>query len=506
MTPIVLCTLNARYIHSALGLRYLYANLQELQTQASIIEFTIDARPLDVVEKLLKLQPSIIGFGVYIWNVEQTTYVVALLKQLNPHIKIILGGPEVSYEYDQQSIVATADYVIPGYADLAFYDLCNKVLSGDLPGYKIFQPEEFKLSQLSLPYSYYSRQDIANRIIYVEASRGCPFKCEFCLSALDKTAWPFDLELFLAEMQHLYERGARQFKFVDRTFNLKTEFTLRILEFFLARLDEKLFLHFELIPDNLPEQLKLIIQQFPAGSVQFEIGIQTFNPGVQTIISRKQNNEKAVANITWLRNYSNAHLHTDLIAGLPGEDIDSFAAGFNQLVALNPHEIQVGILKRLRGTPIIRHTETYSMVYNPNPPYNILSTADMDFTTLQNITRFSRYWDLIANSGRFKHTLPIILGSNPFGRFMQLSLWLYDTTQQTHAIALARLFNLLHQALTTVLESDETAVTAALLLDHQQTGMKGNLAFSHAQSSDGITPVAKDQNPTKANKRQTRHI
>ncbi|WP_455200425.1 B12-binding domain-containing radical SAM protein, partial [Kaarinaea lacus] len=367
MTPIILSTLNARYIHSALGLRYLYANLQELQSRASIIEFTIDSRPIDIVEKLLKLKPQIIGFGVYIWNIEQTTYVVSLLKKLSPETIIILGGPEVSYEYDKQPIVTFADHVITGNADLEFYYVCKELLndkSPDTPGLreKIIQPRSFQLSDINFPYTYYSRLDIANRVIYVEASRGCPFKCEFCLSALDKTAWPFDLALFLAEMQKLYERGARQFKFVDRTFNLKTKTTTQILEFFLGKLDKDLFLHFELIPDHLPDKLKSIIQQFPEGSLQFEIGIQTFNSEVQQLISRKQDNDKAISNLTWLRNETHAHLHTDLIVGLPGEDLESIAKGFNQLIALNPHEIQVGILKRLRGTPVIRHTDPFNMV------------------------------------------------------------------------------------------------------------------------------------------------
>jgi len=505
MTPIILSTLNARFIHSALGLRYLYANLHELQTQASIIEYTIDSRPIDIVEKLLKLKPKIIGFGVYIWNIEPTTYVVALLKKLSPETVIVLGGPEVSFEHSQQSIVALADYVINGAADLEFYQLCAEIL-GDSNAAKlavrekIIQPREFKLTELNLPYAYYSRLDIANRVIYVEASRGCPFKCEFCLSALDKTAWSFDLDVFLGEMQKLYERGARQFKFVDRTFNLKTETTTRILQFFLERLDSNLFLHFELIPDHLPETLKALIRQFPAHSLQFEIGIQTFNPDVQAIISRKQDNDKAVDNIRWLRNETHAHLHTDLIAGLPGENLASFARGFNQLVALNPHEIQVGILKRLRGTPIIRHTDEFEMVYNPNPPYNVLSTRDMDFATMQSIARFARYWDMIANSGRFGVTLPLILGDDAFRRFLKLSDWLFATTDQTHRIALSRLYALLYEALTTEFAMSNEVISDALSEDFAHSGLKGKPAFLQDRpDSPGATPL---RNGTQ---RQARH-
>ena len=501
MTPIVLSTLNARFIHSSLGLRYLYANLDELKHQAAIFELTIDARPIDIVEKLLKMQPKIVGFGVYIWNIEQTTYVVSLLKQLSPNTVVVLGGPEVSYEYDQQSIVNFADYVITGNADLEFARLVREILQGNRPQNKIIHSATPKLEDIKYPYQFYSRKDIEHRVIYVEASRGCPFKCEFCLSALDKTAWPFNLDDFLVEMNSLYQRGARQFKFVDRTFNLKTDSTIRILEFFLERLDDQLFLHFELIPDHLPDNLKSVIQRFPEGSLQFEIGIQTFNPEVQHTISRKQNNDKAVDNIKWLRDETHAHLHTDLIAGLPGENIESFAAGFNRLVSLQPHEIQVGILKRLRGTPIIRHTEAFNIIYNPNPPYNVLSTQDIDFSTMQSITRFARYWDMVGNSGRFKNTLPLILGEQPFERFMKFSEWLFQTIEQTHRISLQKLFSLVFDALTQEFKLDKELVASAMQLDHERSGLKGLPGF--LKKTKPLLSLVK--NGRKGSKRQQQH-
>lgn len=501
-TSIVLSTLNARFIHSSLGLRYLYANLDELKTQTSIFELTIDARPLDIVEKLLKLKPRIVGFGVYIWNVEQTTHVVSLLKQISPETIVVLGGPEVSYEYDQQAIVSFSDYVITGMADLEFVNLCRAILEDNPPVEKVIHSTVPKMDDIKLPYPYYSRKDIQHRVIYVEASRGCPFKCEFCISALDKTAWPFDLDNFLVEMDQLYKRGTRQFKFVDRTFNLKVDTTITILEFFLDRLDDDLFLHFELIPDHLPEKLKTVIQKFPEGSLQFEIGIQTFNSDVQKSISRKQNNEKAIDNIKWLRNETDAHLHTDLIAGLPGEDVESFAKGFDLLVSLEPHEIQLGILKRLRGTPIIKHTESFEMVYNPNPPYNVLSTKDIDFSTMQSITRFARYWDMIANSGRFPNTLPLILADQPFEQFMKFSEWLFQKTDQTHRIALAKLFTLVHEGLTSHFQIEENAVTECLQKDYQRSGLKGIPGFIEAAKPK--LSIVKDAK--KGSKRQQRHI
>ena len=435
MASIILTTLNARYIHSSLGLRYLNANMGDLLVKTTILEFIINQNPLDIVEKLLQHNPVIVGFGVYIWNVEQTTQVIALLKQIRPEVFVVIGGPEVSFEHDVQPIVKLTDYVITGMADLTFPKLCNQLIKQHRTPEKIIASTPVPLAELKMPYLYYTDEDIANRVIYVEASRGCPYKCEFCLSALDKTAWPLDFNLFMQQIHTLYERGARQFKFVDRTFNLKIDTSINILEFFLQRMDENLFVHFELVPDHIPDRLKHVIQRFPPASLQFEIGIQSFNPTVQTLISRKQNNDKAAANLAWLRQSTHAHLHADLIIGLPGEDINSFANGFDKLVALNPHEIQVGILKRLRGAPIIRHINNYEMKFNPFPPYNILSTNQIDFEAMQQLSRFARYWDLIANSGRFNYTKPIILGDSPFNRFMRLSKWLFMETGQTHKIS-----------------------------------------------------------------------
>jgi len=454
MPTIILSTLNARYIHSAFGLRYLFANLGELQTQAQIMEFTINQRPADIAEQLLSYAPKIIGFGVYIWNVQAITELVGILKQVAPTVKIVLGGPEISYETEQQALYDLTDFVITGAADLAFAALCEDLLTGKRPqglqagkSNKIIHAPALDLKQIKRPYAFYSDADIANRIIYVEASRGCPFKCEFCLSSLDKTAYTFDLDEFLDDMDVLWQRGVRRFKFVDRTFNLKVAFSVRILEFFLQRLDAETFLHFELIPDQLPERLKNLIKQFPAGTLQFEIGIQTFNPDVQKLISRKQDNEKTALNLRFLAEHSHAHTHADLIAGLPGEDLASFGRSFDQLYALRPHEIQLGILKRLRGTPVIRHTQTWQMCYQSTAPYTILKNQLLDFNTLQRIGRFARYWDLFANNGHFRQTLPLLLLDQPFKHFMQFSDWLYQHSQQTHKMAQDRLFDYLHLGL-----------------------------------------------------------
>lgn len=481
MTDIVLSTLNARYAHASLGLRYLQANMGALQHRCRIVEFVIGQKTEEIVEKILRLKPKIFGLGVYIWNVEECTRLVAQLKILAPELCIVLGGPEVSYECDQQRICQLADYVITGWGDISFAQLCAQVLANEAPPRGVIPGIQAKLEHISSPYALYTDEDVRSRYIYVEASRGCPFKCEFCLSSLDKTAWPFAIEPFLADLEQLYQRGVRQFKFVDRTFNLKVDTSLRILQFFLERIEAKpedrCFVHFELIPDHLPERLKAMIARFPEGTLQFEIGIQSFNPEVQTRISRRQNNAMADSNIRWLRSESRAHLHVDLIAGLPGEGIESFAAGFDRLVELAPHEIQFGILKRLRGAPIARHTQDFGLRFSPDPPYSVLATNDIDFLAFQRLTRFSRYWDILANSGRFQASLKLLLGAQPFARFLRLSDWLFDRTGQTHALAQERLVQLLHDYVAEIEPAAIAEFDAALIGDYRQAGGRTRFAF-----------------------------
>jgi radical SAM superfamily enzyme YgiQ (UPF0313 family) len=474
---IVLTTLNARYAHAAFGLRYLRANLgEDLIDRSEIIEFDISQRTVDILETLLAREPRIIGMGVYIWNAQQCTQLAAELKRIRPDILLVLGGPEISYETDQQEIARYADYVITGEADLAFAELCRKLLSGSHPLMRFIAAALPEFDRLSLPYPLYTDTDLAHRVVYVEASRGCPFKCEFCLSSLDVPVRNVPLEPFLAQMQMLLDRGLRQFKFVDRTFNLNLNFSRSILQFFYDRYTPGLFLHFEMIPDRLPEALRDPIRQFPAGALQFEVGIQTFDEAVAQRISRRQDAKRVEDNLRFLREQTGVHVHADLIAGLPGEDMASFGRGFDRLVALRPHEIQVGILKRLRGTPIVRHDAQWGMIYSPNPPYEILQTSLIDFATMQRLRRFSRYWDLIANSGNFIRTTPLIWKSaSPFDRFTELSDWLYHRSGKTHAVSLSSLAEMLFTFLAQTQEAQ--TIAEAIWADYTAGGRSDRPKF-----------------------------
>jgi radical SAM superfamily enzyme YgiQ (UPF0313 family) len=506
MPDIVLATLNARYIHAAFGLRYLLANLGPLRSRARLLEFDIHHRPVEVAEALLAQDPKIVGLGVYIWNVAPTTELVALLKRVRPDVAVVLGGPEVSFETDQQEIARLADHVITGEADLKFAEVCAQLLEGRRPP-KIIAAELPQFAQLTLPYDCYTDEDVAHRVIYVEASRGCPFTCEFCLSSLDIPVRAAPLERFLAAMETLLGRGVRQFKFVDRTFNLNIATSRAILEFFLERHEPGRFYHFEMIPDRLPGELREVIRRFPPGSLQFEVGVQTFNEEVAARIRRRQDNRRLEDNFRFLREETGVHIHADLIAGLPGESLESFAAGFDRLVALRPHEIQVGILKRLRGTPISRHDAEWQMVYNPHPPYEVLQNRLIDFETMQKLRRFARYWDLVGNSGNFVETAPLLWndGASPFARFMRWSEWLHAQVGRTDSIALGTLMEKLFEFLTTELKRDARTVAETLRRDYQRAGRRDTPPFLRPFLPADAPASAPPRAPRLAPRRQARH-
>jgi radical SAM superfamily enzyme YgiQ (UPF0313 family) len=508
MAEIVLTTLNAKYIHAAFGLRYLLANLGPLKAAACLLEFDINQRPVDIVEILLAQNPKIIGFGIYIWNVAPAAEVVATIKRLRPHITIILGGPEVSYEVETQPIVQLADYVITGEADLKFAELCRQVLSGEKPANKVIPAELPNFEQLALPYNLYNEQDVANRIIYVEASRGCPFSCEFCLSSLDIPVRQVPLPRLLDELKSLLDRGVKHFKFVDRTFNLNVSISKAILEFFLERYQPGHFFHFEMVPDRLPDALRKVIAKFPAAVLQFEVGIQTFNEEVGQLIKRRQNYARLEENFRFLRNETGVHIHADLIAGLPGETLESFAAGFDRLIALSPQEIQVGILKRLRGTPIVRHDAEWQMVYNGHPPYEILQNRLLDFATMQKLRRFSRYWDLVGNSGNFVESTPLIWSgeSSPFQAFMRWSEWLYAHTGRTDSIALLRLMELLFEFLTQESNLDPQEIAPVIWRDYQRGGRYDKPVFLKLFLPQESPSPSHPRKSMKLPKRQARHL
>ena len=438
---ITLTTLNSRFTHSAIGLRYIYANMQELQATTTIKEFSINDAIQTIAERLLSDAPDIIGIGVYIWNVSEVKELIHIIKKVAPHSIIILGGPEVSYEPYRVNL-DDADYIIQGEGDLAFYRLVQDIRNKKSPP-RITPMSIPPLKEIALPYDYYSDDDIKNRYIYVEISRGCPFECEFCLSSMDEKVRAFHLDDVLAAFERLWQRGARNFKFVDRTFNLNMKAANKILDFFLAK-EPPYFAHFEVIPDHFPASLREKIKSFPHGALQLEIGIQTLNPEIANNISRQLKLEKIEENIAFLENETTAHIHLDLIVGLPGESLESFGKNLDKLMSMSSCEIQIGILKKLSGTYIKRHDALFEMVYSDIPPYDILKNSTLSFDDIQVMKRFARFWDLTYNSGNFKKSIGLLWGeASVYENFFAFSAWIFEQTSSTWKISLQRLGELL---------------------------------------------------------------
>jgi radical SAM superfamily enzyme YgiQ (UPF0313 family) len=499
-TEILLVGINARFSHTAIALRYLLVNMGSLQKSTIMIEHNISDRAIDIVEKVLDYKSTIVAFSVYIWNTTLVSEVATLLKLTSPETILIAGGPEVSFANNNHPVVNVVDNVISGEGEDSFPSLCKDILSGNSPEEKFISSSLPDLNKIALPYGLYSDSDIKNRVIYLETSRGCPFSCEFCISSLDRKVRKFPFDKIMAQIEILWNRGVRHFKFLDRDITLG--YPIELLKFFLERKTPEILLHFELVPGRLSLEFWNLILEFPPGTIQLEIGVQTLNETVATRIKRRQKNSKILKEIERFQKESLCHIHGDLIAGLPGEDMDSFAKGFNLLKSTGVQEIQLGILKKLWGTPISRHTEEFSMVYNHLPPYEVLSTSSVSFKEMMEIKRFARYWDLISNSGNFKNTVALFWeNKTPFQGFMEFSLWLYRTTGKTHTFSLNRLAQLIYTWLTEVENFEKEIVVGSILDDYKRVGRTSIPAFMQ---------LSKKQNSSKLNSsnyagRQKRH-
>ena len=463
---IILTTINAKWIHPSLALRLLKANLGSLEDSCEIIEFALRQPLAEKLEPLLAANPRILGISVSIWN---HLAAIELLKELEKHWTgipaenkpiIVFGGPEVSHLPEDAEIFQYADYVIRGEGELAFRLLCEKLLAGEKEVNKFIIAENVNLNNIKTAYHLYTDEDVTRKLVYVESSRGCVFNCEFCLSAVkaENKVREFPLEPFLTEMDILIKRGVRTFKFLDRSFNTNIKRALQIIDFFLKKINPTLIpsvpppnlrfdvcvnsslnnsapftVHFEMVPTLFPPELLEALTRFPPGTLRLEIGIQTLNPQVSERIKlsggkeRYNNPEKLMENLRFLSEKTSAIIHADLIAGLPGEDLDSFGRGFDRLwQALkepginSAAEIQLGILKLLPGAPISCHKETYGMKFSDLPPYEIKETSSISANDLQRIKNFARFWEIIVNRGL------IILKNEPiFNKFMIFSDELY---------------------------------------------------------------------------------
>ncbi len=422
-----MASVNARYTHTSLACRYLYANLGELQACCDVCEFTINDAPEEIVGEIVKRRPAVIGLGVYIWNRQCMDQLVPQLREALPHARIVLGGPEITHD-SESTLAKQADCVICGEGDLAFSEVCRNLLDGNCLPHRV-SPPPTDLAAIALPYDSYSAHDLKHRAVYFESSRGCSHGCEFCLSALDSSVRKLPENQSHAALDKLLERGVQNLRVVDRSFNLGGATACRFLDHVLSRpLPPWFCLHLELTPDEMGPTIRSCLAAFPPNSLHVEVGIQTLNPEVSGRVQRPMDVSRVKEGLCFLLHETQAAVHADLIAGLPGETPESFIAGFDQLYAWGPHEIQVGILKKLHGAPIVRHQETWGLRFRHAPPYDILETSTMPGAFIESVQRFASHWERVVNRNHLPRTLARLCGDavSPWETFNRFSLMLAE--------------------------------------------------------------------------------
>jgi anaerobic magnesium-protoporphyrin IX monomethyl ester cyclase len=444
---IVVSTLNAKYIHTSLALRYLKSFCAG-RFEVDIAEFTIKDPLMNIVSDLYQRQPDVVGFSCYIWNIEETIRVVSMLRKVLPNVKIVLGGPEVSYDVEYWlNRVVDADFIVVGEGEETFLHLLQQ-LAGEpkfhyvfglayrtQDGQAVINPPRPKLKLDDIPSPHRFAEDLpalANRVVYFETSRGCPFSCSFCLSSIEVGVRYFSMERTKADLLFLIQSGAKLIKFVDRTFNIKRDYALEIFQFLIENHGGCVF-QFEITADIMrPEVLDYLAEHAPPGIFRFEIGVQSTNDLTNEIINRKQNFTKLSRTVSLVRASGKIDQHLDLIAGLPEENYDSFRKTFNDVFALGPEELQLGFLKMLRGTGIRNDAHKYGYVYMEHAPYEMLSNDIMPFADIVRIKRVEDVLEKYWNAHRMDFTLNYLIAHEftsafdffqAFGDFWEAQGW-----------------------------------------------------------------------------------
>ncbi|AMV72806.1 B12-binding domain-containing radical SAM protein [Desulfuromonas carbonis] len=411
---VLLATLHSKFIHPSLALPCLAAYCRDLPVELAIREFTLHEPKESVLAALLAEEPEVVAFSVYLWNRGATLELVDALAVARPGLRIVLGGPEVSFDgadlfHRHPGLTA----LVRGEGELPLHGLLAAWSAGREPqgvarlcwrrAEEVVEgpdgPPLAHLDALPSPFTL-GLADLYRGFVYYESSRGCPYDCSFCMSALDATVRSFSMERIHSDLGWLLAQRVAKIKLVDRTFNYDTARAREIFRFILEN-NRGSHLHFEIGAHLLDAATLELLEQVPADTFQFEIGVQSTLPATLAAIGRRAPLEALFANVRRLRQRTAVQLHLDLIAGLPGEGFDAFVASVDRVATLAPHHLQIEPVKLLPGSPLRREASARGIRFDPNPPYTVLATPDLDFTELERLRGLSRLFDLIVNSGRF---------------------------------------------------------------------------------------------------------
>lgn len=439
---IICTTLNAKYIHTNIAIRYLKAYAAP-EYDIQITEYTIKDPIMNIVTDLISREPVVLGFSCYIWNIEETIKVMQMIKKINPSIKIVVGGPEVSYDsYEWLEKVSSIDIIVLGEGEQTFKQLLNEI-SGtqeykNVPGIAYRRDGQIlsnlqrnKLDLKELPSPYCFPEDIPHlgkRVQYIETSRGCPFSCQFCLSSIEVGVRYFDREKIKDDIRYLMKNGAKTIKFVDRTFNISRSYAMEMFQFLIDEHLPGTVFQFEITADIMrPEVIEFLNREAPAGLFRFEIGVQSTNDDTNELVKRKQNFTKLTRTVTLVKEGGKIDQHLDLIAGLPEEDYHSFRQTFNDVFALRPEEMQLGFLKMLRGTGLRLRAADHDYIYMDHSPYEILGNNVLSFGDIIRIKQVEDVLEKYWNDHRMDLTIEYLVTSvfdSPFDFFQEFgSFW-----------------------------------------------------------------------------------
>ncbi|WP_315906295.1 B12-binding domain-containing radical SAM protein [Priestia koreensis] len=483
---IVVSTLNAKYIHTCLALRCLKA-YAEPEFAVEMAEYTIKDPILNIVTDLYTRNPDVIGFSCYIWNIEETIKVVKLLKKIKPEVKIILGGPEVTYDVSQWlDRIPDADFIAIGEGEETFKQLLREIdgegnyenVSGVAfrrDGEKVINPQRNKIDLKEMPSPFRfeeDRSELSKRVVYIETSRGCPFSCQFCLSSIEVGVRYFDREKVKDDIRFLMQNGAKTIKFVDRTFNISRSYAMEMFQFLIDEHLPGTVFQFEITADIMrPEVIQFLNDNAPKGLFRFEIGVQSTNDAVNELVMRKQNFQKLTRTVTMVKDGGKIDQHLDLIAGLPDEDYASFKNTFNDVFALRPEELQLGFLKMLRGTGLRLRADQHDYVYMDHSPYEILRNNVLSFEDVIRIKQVEDILEKYWNDHRVDQTIEFLVEhvyETPFDFFQGFGTYWDEQGWSRIGHQLEDLFKRLDEYLLTEGFSEHDIISGFMKLDYLQ--------------------------------------